>query len=106
LQFYSGTNNASGVIQKVMCADAENYFYKSQGSELFVVLRVYAKNIKQTADRILTNGSISFVQPDKGSECGAVVQGETLYVNWRGGGTFQQFITEFNFSRRRNIEPN
>lgn len=75
LQFFSGTSNATGYAQKVICSSATGVNYTAYTNELFVKLKIPRKLAKPDSKSQILKGKISFVQSKPGDECGSVVEG-------------------------------
>ncbi|VDO21453.1 unnamed protein product, partial [Brugia timori] len=74
LAFYSGTSNATGFAQKVLCSSREEDNYTSHTNELFVKFKIPSKLAKPDGKKRIMTGKVSFIPAKTGDECGAVIE--------------------------------
>ncbi|KAK6108635.1 CUB domain family protein [Brugia pahangi] len=74
LAFYSGTSNATGFAQKVLCSSREEDNYTSHTNELFVKFKIPSKLAKPDGKKRIMTGKVLFIPANTGDECGAVVE--------------------------------
>uniref|UniRef100_A0A7E4UNF5 Cubilin n=1 Tax=Panagrellus redivivus TaxID=6233 RepID=A0A7E4UNF5_PANRE len=76
IAFYSGTSNASGVPQKILCHTLTNESYLSHTNELHMRMRLSMKNIQHSARGYVLRGGIYFEKYNMSDDarCGGVVE--------------------------------
>ncbi|VDK77902.1 unnamed protein product [Litomosoides sigmodontis] len=74
LAFYSGTNNATGFAQKVICSSREEDNYTSHTNELFVKFKIPSRLAKPDTKKLIMTGKVSFVSAKTDDECGAAIE--------------------------------
>uniref|UniRef100_A0A1I8EZ18 Cubilin n=1 Tax=Wuchereria bancrofti TaxID=6293 RepID=A0A1I8EZ18_WUCBA len=74
LAFYSGTSNATGFAQKVLCSSREEDNYTSHTNELLVKFKIPSKLAKPDVKKRIMTGKVSFIPAKAGDECGAVIE--------------------------------
>ncbi|CAG9535646.1 unnamed protein product [Cercopithifilaria johnstoni] len=74
LAFYSGTSNATGFPQKVICSSEEGDNYTSHTNELFVKFKIPSRLAKPDMKKRIMIGKVSFVSAKAGDECGASIE--------------------------------
>ncbi|KAM3716945.1 Cubilin [Dirofilaria immitis] len=72
--FYSGTSDAIGLPQKVICSSIEKENYTSYTNELFVKFKILSALAKPDVKKRVMTGKVSFVPAKIGDECGAVIE--------------------------------
>uniref|UniRef100_A0AC34FZ61 CUB domain-containing protein n=1 Tax=Panagrolaimus sp. ES5 TaxID=591445 RepID=A0AC34FZ61_9BILA len=73
IEFYAGTDNSSGVPQKIMCGIINNQSWTSQTNEVFAFMRLAPQNIMHKNDAIL-KGKVEFVKLENDASCGGIIQ--------------------------------
>ncbi|OZC07942.1 CUB domain protein [Onchocerca flexuosa] len=74
IAFYSGTSNATGFAQKVICSSREDDNYTSHTNELFVKFKIPSTLAKPDVKKRVMTGKILFVPAKAGDECGAIIE--------------------------------
>ena len=76
IEFYAGTDNSSGIPQKVYCNVIHNETYVSPTNEVFAYMRLSPQNIMGEKNNDSLRAKVTFVKLNLSSEytCGGVIE--------------------------------
>uniref|UniRef100_A0A914P7J4 CUB domain-containing protein n=1 Tax=Panagrolaimus davidi TaxID=227884 RepID=A0A914P7J4_9BILA len=73
IEFYAGTDNSSGIPQKIMCKIFNNETWTSQTNEVFALMRYSPRNM-MSKNGVILKGKVEFVKLENDASCGGIIQ--------------------------------